>query len=157
AAWIAGEGMDAYAELIWGMPGETCESFFEGYDRIAGCVSRIATYPHLVLPNTSFDRDREKFDLVPLRGVDDDVEYVFSHATMSFEDNLRVQRFLFWSRLVAEHGLLRCIWTPLRMLANVNQSAALRSLDEWTSQQHDDVAVTLTAYREDFALSLQGA
>ena len=50
--WLEGEGLDCYAEIIWGSPGETVESFLAGYDRLAEHVSRIAMYPLLLLPNT---------------------------------------------------------------------------------------------------------
>src|SRR3712207_2762784 len=50
--WLRREGLDCYAELIWGAPGETPESFFEGYDRLARYMTRIAVYPLLLLPNT---------------------------------------------------------------------------------------------------------
>ena len=31
--WLDREGLDCYAELIWGAPGETVDSFMSGYDR----------------------------------------------------------------------------------------------------------------------------
>ncbi len=51
--WLRGEGLDCYAELIWGAPGETPQSFYEGYDRLAKHMTRIAAYPLLLLPNTA--------------------------------------------------------------------------------------------------------
>ncbi|GGV57801.1 radical SAM protein [Streptomyces spectabilis] len=52
--WLRGEGLECYAELIWGSPGETVESFMEGYDRLSRDVSRIAVYSMLLLPNTDY-------------------------------------------------------------------------------------------------------
>ncbi|WP_434447386.1 radical SAM protein [Lentzea sp. E54] len=39
ARWLDQEGLDCYAELIWGAPGETVESFMEGYDRLSRHMS----------------------------------------------------------------------------------------------------------------------
>ena len=30
ARWMRAEGLDTYAELIWGLPGETSDSFYRG-------------------------------------------------------------------------------------------------------------------------------
>jgi radical SAM superfamily enzyme YgiQ (UPF0313 family) len=54
AAWLDKEGLDCYAELIWGVPGETVDSFMLGYDRLSRHVSRIAVYPLHLLPNTHY-------------------------------------------------------------------------------------------------------
>ena len=63
ARWLQAEGLDTYAELIWGLPGETADTFIKGYDRISEHVSKIAIYPHLILPNTDFDKNRDRYGL----------------------------------------------------------------------------------------------
>lgn len=131
-------GLDTYAELIWGLPGETSDNFVEGYDRITEFVSRIAIYPHLVLPNTDFDRNRERYGLVTMRREDCDFEYVISHPDMTIEENARMHQFLFWARVFAENMIFRNIWIPLRKLASIKQSQVLKSLDEWAGRQTDD-------------------
>ncbi|CRK61978.1 Radical SAM domain protein [Alloactinosynnema sp. L-07] len=137
AAWISFEGMDCYAELIWGAPGETVESFMNGYDRLAQHVSRIAVYPMLILPNTTYHQDRKRFGLVTVRGNTDDFEYLISHETMSSDDNRYMHRFIFVSRLVAENPVFRHLWAPLRVLGGITQSAAIRSLMDWFAQDDD--------------------
>jgi radical SAM superfamily enzyme YgiQ (UPF0313 family) len=131
-------GLDTYAELIWGLPGETSDSFIEGYDRITEFVSRIAIYPHLILPNTDFDRNRDRYGLVTMRRDDCDFEYVISHPDMTIEDNARMHQFLFWARVFAENMIFHNIWIPLRKLASMKQSQVLKSLDEWAGRQTDD-------------------
>jgi radical SAM C-methyltransferase len=79
--WLAEEGLDCYAELIWGAPGETPASFLEGYDRLATKVSRIAVYPLLLLPNTSYSEQRELHGFVTVRGQSDDFEYVLANRS----------------------------------------------------------------------------
>lgn len=135
--WLGKEGLDCYGELIWGAPGETIESFLDGYDRLARHVSRIAVYPLLLLPNTSYVEKRKEYGIVSVRGDGDDFEYVLSHNTMSFADNQRMQRFLFWSRVIADAAVLRHSWLPLRLLGGMSQSEVLNRFDEWILRSRD--------------------
>jgi len=139
ASWMREEGLDTYAELIWGLPGETADTFIEGYDRISEHVSKIAIYPHLILPNTDFDKNRDRYGLVTMRREDCDFEYVISHPDMTIEENARMHQFLFWARVFAENMIFRNIWIPLRKLTSIKQSQVLKSLDEWAGRQTDDV------------------
>nr|WP_228563635.1 KedN5 family methylcobalamin-dependent radical SAM C-methyltransferase [Catenulispora rubra] len=146
AAWLDHEGLDCYAELIWGAPGETVESFMEGYDRLSRRVSRIAVYPMLLLPNTDYMEKKEQYGIASVRGDHDDFEYVLAHSTMTFAENQRMQRFLFWARVVAENAVLRHVWNPLRALAGLTQSQVLRNLDAWIDQADDPGADVLRAF-----------
>ena len=135
AAWLKSEGLECYAELIWGAPGETYESFLEGYDRLADHVSRIATYPMLLIPNTEYSENRERHGFVAIEGEKDDFDYVLSHRTMTIEDNEKMHRFLFWARTIAENSIFRLVWKPLRRVAGLSQATVLLSLDRWVDQQ----------------------
>lgn len=148
ARWMREEGLDIYAELIWGLPGETADTFIEGYDRISEHVSKIAIYPHLILPNTDFDKNRERYGLMTMRREDCDFEYVISHPDMTIEENARMHQFLFWARVFAENMIFRNIWVPLRKLASIKQSQVLKSLDEWAGRQTDDVVRGLWECRQ---------
>jgi radical SAM superfamily enzyme YgiQ (UPF0313 family) len=129
--WLADEGLDCYAELIWGAPGETPESFLAGYDRLARKVSRIAVYPMLLLPNTDYVEKRGLFNIVSVRGDTDDFEYILRHHSMSFAENIEIQRFIFWARVIAENAVLRYIWQPLQTWGGLIQSRVLMTLDEY--------------------------
>lgn len=157
ARWMRAEGLDTYAELIWGLPGETSETFIEGYDRISEYVSRIATYPHLILPNTDFDKNRERYGLVTIRHEDCDFEYVISHPDMTIEENARMHQFLFWARVVAENTIFRNIWVPLRKLASIKQSQVLKSLDEWAGRQTDEVVRGIWECREEMVRTMDSS
>ncbi|TDD33201.1 KedN5 family methylcobalamin-dependent radical SAM C-methyltransferase [Nonomuraea terrae] len=137
AEWLGQEGLDCYAELIWGAPGETVESFMKGYDRLANHVSRVAVYPMLILPNTTYAEEKKRFGLVTVRGNTDDFEYVLSHDTMSPADNRYMHRFIFVSRLVAENPVFRYLWMPLRTLGGITQSQLIRSLMDWFETDQD--------------------
>ncbi|MGJ6967130.1 KedN5 family methylcobalamin-dependent radical SAM C-methyltransferase [Streptosporangium sp. G11] len=143
AAWLSEEGLECYAELLWGAPGETIETFFEGYDRLARKVSRIAVYPLLMLPNTEYSEKKAEYGIVSVRGDTDDFEYVLSHNTMTFEENKRMQRFLFWARLMAEYMILRHLWVPALKLAGMTQSQVLRNFEEWIEGTDDPRAAPL--------------
>jgi radical SAM C-methyltransferase len=148
AVWLRREGLDSYAEIIWGLPGETTESFLRGYDALAQHTSRIAIYPLLLMPNTTFSAESERFGFVRLRGARDDFDYVLSHHDMTLEDNKRMLRFVFWARVVAENQVLRYIFKPLQMLASVGQVEVLQSLDAFADEHADDpVSVALRTCR----------
>ncbi|WP_329791359.1 KedN5 family methylcobalamin-dependent radical SAM C-methyltransferase [Lentzea sp. DG1S-22] len=145
AQWLDQEGLDCYAELIWGAPGETVESFMEGYDRLSRHVSRIAVYPLHLLPNTSYAGKKDEYGIVTVRGDRDDFEYVLSHDTMTLEDNRLVKRFLFWARVMAENAVLRHTWVGLRELADIKQSEVMRDLDAWIAATDAPAADPLRA------------
>lgn len=143
--WLRSEGLDCYAELIWGAPGETRESFLEGYDRLAQHMTRIAVYPLLLLPNTEYMEGKERYGFHTVRGEDDDFEYVLANNTMSIEANLEMKLFILWARSVAEHLLFRHIWLPLRELAGLTQSTVIVMLMNWFERSSHPAAVRLTA------------
>lgn len=143
AAWLSKEELECYAELIWGVPGETVESFLHGYDRLSRYVSRIAVYPILLLPNTGYSEKRREYGIVSVRGERDDFEYVLAHNTMSFADNQYMQRFLFWSRVLADAAVFRSLWIGLRELCGISQSRVLRNMDGWIVQTDDPAATPL--------------
>lgn len=125
---LTADGMDVYAELIWGAPGETPESFLAGYDELAEKVSRIAAYPLILLPNTDYADRKELYGFVTVRGERDDFEYVMANRDMSLQQNLQMQRFLFWARLLAENLVLRHVFPALRAAAGVSQSRVILSI-----------------------------
>jgi radical SAM superfamily enzyme YgiQ (UPF0313 family) len=156
--WLKGEGFDCFIELIWGAPGETSESFIQGYDQLSEFVPRISVYPLLILPNTHYSENRDEYGLVTVRNNKDDFEYVLSHRTINIEDNHQIYRFLFWARLIVENMVFRNIWLPVRKLTSLTQSQVLLSLDRWIEQRSDEASLTLKGYRSkivnDFDISV---
>jgi radical SAM superfamily enzyme YgiQ (UPF0313 family) len=145
AEWLDKEGLDCYAELIWGAPGETVESFMEGYDRLSRHVSRIAVYPLQLLPNTDYVEKKREYGIISVRGDHDDFEYLLSHNTMTLAENQYVKRFLFWTRVMAENAVLRNFWVAIRELTDIKQSDVLRNLDAWVAETADPAAEPLRA------------
>lgn len=143
AHWLAAEGLDSYAEILWGSPGETTESFLHGYDELSLHVPRIAAYPLMVLPNTEYSDKRQELGLVTTRGQSDDFEYVLASNTMTFEENIAMQGFLLWARACAENSYFRHIWRPLLNYAGLTQSQVLFSLARWFDTCPDPAATPL--------------
>jgi radical SAM C-methyltransferase len=141
--WLTEEGLQCYAELIWGAPGETTESFLRGYDELALRIPRIAAYPLMILPNTDYSQNRDRLGLVTSRGRSDDFEYVLASNTMTLRENLRMQGFLLWARSAAENSFFRYIWRPLRYYAGLSQSDILFKLVQWFDAQADAAAEPL--------------
>ncbi len=144
-AWLDKEGLDCYAELIWGAPGETPASFMEGYDRLSRRVSRIAVYPMLLLPNTEYMTKKGEFGIKSVRGDHDDFEYVLAHDTVTFAENQQMQRFIFWARVIAENAVLRYIWLPLQHFGGLTQSQVLLNFDSWLVEVDDHAVAPLRA------------
>lgn len=150
--WLKSRKMDIYAELIWGAPGETLESFLDGYDEMAQHVCRIATYPILLLPNTEFGDNREKYGFKTIKGMDDDFDYVLSNSSSSIDEHLKAWEFLYWSRLLAENLVFRNIWSPAAKLADVRQSKIILSFANHTrSSSLPGAAVLADAARKTMA------
>jgi radical SAM C-methyltransferase len=140
ASWLYREGLDCYAEIIWGAPGETVASVLDGYDQLARRVSRIAAYPLLLLPNTEYSENKAKFGFVTVRGERDDFEYVIANNTVTLEEHRLMQRFLFWARALAENMVLRHIWIPLRNYGGLTQSQVLMTVSDWFDATADAAA-----------------
>ncbi|MFF0456600.1 KedN5 family methylcobalamin-dependent radical SAM C-methyltransferase [Nocardia africana] len=144
--WLTDAGLDCFAELIWGAPGETVASFLEGYDRLAHRVPRIAVYPLLLLPNTTYHQNRDELGFVTLRGESDDFEYVLANNSATFAEHLDMQRFMLWARVLGEHQYFRELWRPLREVAGVSQSAVITSVRDWIDASEAPAAREFSAW-----------
>jgi radical SAM C-methyltransferase len=141
--WLDIEGLDCYAELIWGAPGETPNSFLKAYDSLAEHVSRIAAYPLLLLPKTDYWEKRERYGFITVKGIRDDFDYVLANDSADVCEHLRMQRFLFWARLLAENLMLRHIWRPLRWIGHLRQSRVIESFGKYIVDSGSQLASSL--------------
>ncbi|AXG70227.1 B12 binding domain protein [Kordia sp. SMS9] len=148
------QNMNSYAELIWQLPGETYDSFLEGYDKTAAYTSRIATYNTLLLPNTEYYENREKYGFVTFKNEYYDYESILSTNTMSYEDNVKMHHFLFWARLGAELMFFRNIFNPLRVFLNITQSKVLLDLNDFISNRDDDFSNGINNLKMDIVSTL---
>lgn len=147
-SWLATEDMDVKAELIWGAPGETPETFMAGYDRLARHVTQISPYPMMILPNTDYATKKAEHGFITVRGDSDDFEYVLAHRSTSLTENQEMLRLLFWIRVLAEMLVLRNIWVGMAELAGFTQTQLLRDFARWIDGADDPVAGALRAARD---------
>jgi radical SAM C-methyltransferase len=146
--------LELYGELMWGLPGETYESFIQGYNKLSEDVPRIAVYPLLLLPNTKYYLMRDELGIRTLKAGNDDFEYVLAHNTMDFIDNCEMHKFIFWARILFEYPFFRYIMHPLRIVANISQSDIIFSLDRWIDKSDNRASSALRNYRDKVADTL---
>ncbi|EEE35173.1 radical SAM domain protein [Rhodobacteraceae bacterium KLH11] len=143
ALWLQEQNLDVYAELIWGAPGETLESFLNGYDELSEYVSRIATYPMLLLPNTDYGDNPEKYGFKTIKGVNDDFDYVLSNDSADLTEHSEAWRFIFWARLLAENLVFRNLYPVARALLNFKQSEIILSFAGYVETSDLEVAARM--------------
>ncbi|MEZ4364254.1 MAG: KedN5 family methylcobalamin-dependent radical SAM C-methyltransferase [Kofleriaceae bacterium] len=149
------DGLDLYAELIWGIPGDDKESFLAAYDRLSASVPQVAVYPLLIMPNTDYWNRKKELGLVTFKSDLHDFELVLSHPNMSADDNREMHRFLFWARLLGEQAFFRAVWAPLRELAGVLPTQVLWSLDRYMDRESRGLAVKLRRLRGEVQARLE--
>jgi radical SAM superfamily enzyme YgiQ (UPF0313 family) len=146
ARWLRSRDLDCYAELIWGSPGETVEGFLEGYDRLACEVHRIAIYPLILIPNTSYHESAADSGLITVRGDGDDFLYVLASRSVTIDQSLEMFQFIFWARLLSENMVLRSTWRFLPALLGMTQSELIKAIANEIDQSSEEVAQRLSEY-----------
>jgi radical SAM superfamily enzyme YgiQ (UPF0313 family) len=149
------DGLDLYAELIWGTPGDDYNSFLSSYDKLAASVPQVAVYPLLIMPNTEYAQKKKELGLVTFQNSTHDFELVLSHPTMSAATNRKMHRFLFWARIFGEQAYFRHVWKPIRELAGVTQSQFILSFDRWIDGSSYKVARQLIELRSEVQSRLE--
>ncbi|MGW5052600.1 radical SAM protein [Actinokineospora sp. NPDC004072] len=112
-ARFRGLGISTYTELIWGLPGETYESFKNGVEEVLAVGGNVVVYPLQLLNNTEYDSARFRAEhAVTTRRMPADIsnpellgELVVAHSTMTEQDwlrglDLRLSLFLFQKTLM---------------------------------------------------------
>lgn len=90
-------GIATYTELIWGLPGETYDSFKDGVEEVLAVGGTVVVYPLQLLNNTEYSTDRFRTDhALTTRRMPADIsnpgllgELVVAHSTMTEQDWLR--------------------------------------------------------------------
>lgn len=121
-----------HTDLIFGLPGETMESFAKGFDRLH------ALHPHEIqlgvlkrLRGTPLDRHRENFAMVYETEAPYTVLQTSAVDAGSMQDFKRLARY--WD-LIANSGRFQQSLSLL--LSAPSPFAAFRSLSQWLWQQH---------------------
>ncbi|MET8779034.1 cobalamin-dependent protein [Nocardia sp. NPDC004654] len=129
ARHIVDAGGEVGAELIFGLPGETLEDFRNAYDQLYLQFPKLLVHPLWVLPNTTYDTNRDQFGLVTLR-PDSTVDYegVLEHHTLPRKDNQAGLSLLLADEILTGTGYAR---TTMRGLAVWAAMAPTQTLDEF--------------------------
>jgi radical SAM C-methyltransferase len=114
-------------ELIFGLPGETLKEFRSAYDELFLKFPSLLLHPLWILPNTTYDADREALGLVTVR-PDPFVDYegVLFHHALSRQDNQAGLRLLLADEILVGSGYAR---TTVRGLARWADMAPTEVLD----------------------------
>jgi hypothetical protein len=130
-------GIPTYTELIWGMPGETYQSFLAGVEKVICVGGTPVIYPLLLLNNTEYNepRIREQHQIrsrmMPyLLSSPIQTEIVIGHAKLSYEEwlkgiALRLALSLFYC------GILKFVMTRLHVTHHVSYVEMLERLVEY--------------------------
>lgn len=111
-------GINYFIELIWGLPGETVESFIININRLSALTKRFAVYPLVVLPKSKIIEDKKKYKLQTLKESDNDFEYVVSNYSLSQEENFQFSKYVFWIRILSENMIFRFVWNVVENILN---------------------------------------
>jgi len=115
-------GVPTYTDLIWGLPGETTESYKTGIEEVLTAGGNPVIYPLLLLNNTEYTKERfrsgyqiQARNLPCTPGVEAlTADCVVSHAAMSFDEFIDGM-MLRLSLGVFQKSVLRC---TLRILSH---------------------------------------
>lgn len=141
-------GIPTYTDLIWGMPGETYDSFLAGVEETLAAGGAPVMFPLLLLNNTDYTKESFRADQkIVVRNLPFDVsdpeltgDVVVAHADMTEEDWLRGLEFRL-SLHVFQKSLLRC---TLRVLAAQTGARLVDLCDRLRDYLFDEAADGVT-------------
>ena len=110
--WLVGESRaHVHADLIFGLPGETLESFAEGFDRLHALGPHEIQFGVLKrLRGTPITRHTDAFAMV----YDPQTPYtILQNSTVDFATMQRIKRFARYWEMVANSGRFSCSLTLL--------------------------------------------
>ncbi|MDH6108766.1 tRNA A37 methylthiotransferase MiaB [Kitasatospora sp. MAP12-15] len=153
-------GIPTYTDLIWGMPGETYDSFLTGTEEVLTAGGAPIIFPLLLLNNTDYTREKFRQDQkVVVRHLPVDVsdpeltgDTVVSHATMTEQEWLRGLEFRFCLYLF-QKSLLRCTLRLLHASGGVRMVDLCELLRDFLfEREHDPVAGAIARnYRDSWS------
>ncbi len=135
-------------ELIFGLPGESYNTFLKSYDKIVDYTDAISVYPHYILPNTHYSDKRDKFSIkTEAAEFDTAYEYCTEHADMSRDDFIRGMKFIIANNIVKVGGNVFVVYNrTVNAVAGITQSQLLEKLVDWIPSSQDPIAKLLTPF-----------
>ncbi|MBF0300493.1 MAG: B12-binding domain-containing radical SAM protein, partial [Oligoflexia bacterium] len=110
------KNISTYAELIWGLPGENLQSFYDGYNKVRTTVSQVSIYPLYILPNSHFYRNKKEFNIISSKlFLDQDWEIALQSFSYNIQDHLEGMAF------ICSHLILQSLQiNPILDLINIH-------------------------------------
>ena len=165
AKQMAEHGVPIAAELIWGLPGDTLQSFETNLDMLLTIFPNINIFGYTLLPGTEFYRRRDEYQIktVPVAGYGKAKgEYVIGCHTFDSDEGIRGY-FLITAHMMLIHGHLMPLTTKyLALNKRVPVSPLLRHvLNHLVTEFGNDIAeidaaepLSVYEYRADLYLHL---
>ncbi|MBF6397889.1 cobalamin-dependent protein [Nocardia cyriacigeorgica] len=137
-------GGDIGAELIFGLPGETVHDFESAYDELYLQFQNLLVHPLWILPNTTYDTDRERFGLITLR-PDPTVDYegVLEHKTLTRRDNQQGLALLMADDVLVGTKYARTTIRALAVWNDLRPSQILHGFKDFLANRTDTLAKQL--------------
>ncbi|WP_345442144.1 B12-binding domain-containing radical SAM protein [Actinoallomurus vinaceus] len=141
---IISDGGQVGAELIFGLPGETLEEFRSAYDELLLSFPSLLLHPLWILPNTTYDADRQALGLVTIR-PDPTVDYegVLRHRTLSVADNRAGLRLLLADEILIGSGYARTVVRGMARWAGLRPTDILSAFARFVGDRTDVLSGSL--------------
>lgn len=141
---LIAKGVDVHCELIFGMPGESLTDFMQNYDALFGEYPNLRIHPLWILPNTTYDKERERFGIRTISpDLNSDYEAIFSHVNLSASDVRDGLALLLSHEILVLLGAARNSLRLWARLANGRPSVVLQAFEAFLREQSDALASEL--------------
>lgn len=141
---IIAEGTEVFCELIFGLPGETLDEFKANYDRLLQMFPVLRIHPLWILPNTTYDRNREAFRIRTISpDMQSDYEAIYEHLSMTSDDVRDGLAILLAHSNVNLLGLGRNAMRGYSQLTGASAAATLVEFERFLMQESDGLGSEL--------------
>lgn len=149
-----------YTDLIWGLPGETLDSYMNGIEEVLSAGGSPVIYPLLLLNNTEYSRESfQEKHVLKTRWMPGDItnpelvaDVVVGHETMTVQDWVRGMEFRVAMTLF-QKILLRCALRVIHTTTGVRMVELCQRL--WSFMLNDAADPFLRAVARNVAVGYQ--
>ncbi|HEY2695716.1 MAG TPA: radical SAM protein [Pseudonocardiaceae bacterium] len=149
-----------YTDLIWGLPGETFDSYLNGIEEVLSAGGSPVIYPLLLLNNTEYSRESfQEKHVLKTRWMPGDItnpeliaDVVVGHETMTAQDWVRGMEFRVAMTLF-QKILLRCALRVIHTTTGVRMVELCQRL--WSFMLNDAADPFLRAVARNVAVGYQ--
>lgn len=135
-------------ELIFGLPGESYETFLKSYNELVEHTDALSVYPHYILPNTHYEENRELYGIQTQKlEIDTDYEYCIGHNEMSRDEFDVGMRFVVANNILKVAGNVFVVYARVvAQTTGLSQARLVEAFGQWVLTSHDPVARQLAPF-----------